>query len=349
MSQKECNEAEELNQYLDSINAGRHPSVEDEELKQLTDLAVFINQSYNQEELPRVLIDEVVDNIAAELQAKKQKRRTHWLYSGFLGTAAAVVIAAFVQFVLPQSVDQNIAQQMDGSIEAPKVVANAKQSEETKSTKPMDTVVTRQAPSKEKTEAPPVVVPVEEKATTSASKALAEIVNVAQSPEIEQKSVALLQEETPKDITMRKNVSMAKAFTNSEQEERTIQPERKSTKIMAMPNQTATSTTIDNTTGIIKQVYSLGNHDEIIITQKLQDESNVKSRQVSKQEKEQRGVKSTVIEPLAKNAKETEKTKETMNRLTTKVDKYDITIEGAKTSEDLKNITESLVEKEMEQ
>jgi hypothetical protein len=344
MSKKECNEAEELNQYLDSINAGRHPSVEDEELKQLTDLAVFINQSYNQEELPRVLIDEVVDNIAAELQAKKQKRRTHWLYSGFLGTAAAVVIAAFVQFVLLQSVDQNIAQQqMDGSIEAPKVVANAKQSEETKSTKPMDPVVTRQAPSKEKTEAPPVVVPVEEKADTSVSKALAEIVNVAQSPEIEQKSVALLQEETPKDIIMRKNVSKAKSFTNSEQEERTIQPERKSTKIMAIPNQTATSTTIDKTTGIIKQVYSLGNHDEIIITQKLQDESNVKSRQVSKQEKEQRGVKNTVIEPLAKNAKET------MNRLTTKVDKYDITIEGAKTSEDLKNITESLVEKEMEQ
>lgn len=348
MSKKEYNEVEELNQYLDSINAGRHPIVEDEELKQLTDLAVFINQSYSQEELPRVLIDEVVDNIAAELQAKKQKRRTHWLYNGFLGTAAAVVIAAFVQFVLPHSVDQNIAQQMDGSIEAPKMVANAKQSEETKSTKPVDTVVTRQAPSKENTEAPPVAIPVEEKTTTSVSKVLAEIVNVAEPPEIEQKSnaVALLQEETPKDITMRKNVSMAKSFTNSYQEERTIEPERKSTKIMVMPNQIATSTTIDNTTGIIKQVYSLGNHDEIIITQKLQDESNVKSRQLSKPEKEQGGVKSTAIEPLAKKAKET---KETMNKLTTKVDKYDITIEGAKTSEDLKNITESLIEKEIEQ
>lgn len=345
MSQKEYNGAEELNQYLDSINAGKHPVVEDEELKQLTDLAVFINQSYSQEELPRVLIDEVVDNIAAELQAKKQKRRTRWLYSGFLGTAAAVVIAAFVQFVLPHSVDQNIAQQMDGSIEAPKMVANAKQSEESNSTKPVDTVVTRQALPKENTEAPPVAVPVEEKATTSASKVLAEIVNVAEAPEMEQKSnaVALLQEEKAKDITMGKKLSMAKSFSNSYQEERTMQPERKVNKIMVMPNQTAKSTTIDNTTGIIKQVYSLGNHDEIIITQKLQDESNVKSRQLSKPEKEQGGVQSTAIEPLAKNAKET------MNKLTTKVDKYDITIEGAKTSEDLKTITESLVEKEMEQ
>lgn len=329
LKDKESNKSEELSQCLDSLNDGRHSIAQDEEIKELVDLAAFVKQSYSQEELPRVLIDEIVDNLATEFQAKKQKRHNRWLYSGLAGTAAAVVIAAFVQFLVPQPTDHNIAQQIDNSMETQKMVAVVDQPSNPMIAESTNTLIPQQVQPPNSTKAP-VDIPTEEKSVASVSKVLAEIINVAESPEIDQKhnQVAILQEERPKDMAMRKSVSMAKTSINSIQEDKDIQPERKIAKMMVMPNQATQSITVDSTSGDIKQVYNLGNHDEIVITQGVSDESRAKSR---------------VVPPLTK------KTKDTVNSLTVKVDKYDIRIEGKKTSEELQKIADSLIEKEIEQ
>lgn len=324
---KESNKAEELSQHLDSLNHGRHPIVQDEEINELVDLAAFVKQSYHQEELPQDLIDKVVDTLATELQGKKQKRHHPWLYSGLVGAAAAVVIAASVQFLLPQPGDHNIAQEMDGSRETPKMAAVADQPSNPIAAESANTMIPQQVPSNPSTEVP-VDVPAEEKSAASASKELVDIIKVAESPEVEQKPtrVAALQEEMPTDKTMRKSVSMGKRAINSLQEAKSLQPERKTTKMLVLPNQAIQSITVDTASGDIKQVYNLGNQDEIIITQG----------------EGQFPTQSTAVSSLS------QETKDGMNSLTVKIDKYNIRIKGKKTLEELGKIAESLIEKEME-
>ena len=307
---KEFNKAEELSQFLDFLNHGNHPIVQDEEIKELVQLASVVKQSYRQEELPQVLIDSVVDQLATELQAEKKKRRTRWLYSGLAGTAAAVVIAAFIQFLVPQALEQQIAQQLDEPKEIQKMVGDTPMIAQT-----TPAIIPKQEPIQEKI---PVAVPMEEKAPPSVSEVLEEIVNVAKTPDIEEKpvQVAALQLEKSADRIMKKSVLMAESPINSLQMEKNSQPEVK--MIMVIPNKTAQSITIDKKSGDIKQVYHLGNHDEIVITQGLTPSL-------------------------------TEKTKDGINSFIVKMGKYTIGIEGKKTLEELEKIAQSLVEKEMKE
>jgi hypothetical protein len=340
---KEYNQAEELSQCLDTLNEGRHPVVADEEIKGLIEVAALVKQSVSQEDVPKLLIDEMVDNLAAEL--REQKRREHWLYGGLVGTVAAVFIAAFVQFLMPQLSENHIARQIDDSMEKQEMVAVADQSSDPMMVEATNGMIPQQVQSGNSTETP-VSAPAEEKSTDPISKVIAEGIHEAELPRIDQKpnQVAILQQETPNAMTTRKSKSMAETGNKSLQENKSMQPERKIAMMMVMPNQAAQSITVDNTSGVIQQVYNLGNNDEIIITQRLlDDESRAKIKE---------GVNQGEIQELADSAAQqpiTKKTKDTMNSLSIKVDKYDITIEGKKTAEELQKIAESLAAKEIEQ
>lgn len=322
---EEFSKAEQLSLYLDSLNDGKYPRIENEEIKELVDLAALVKQSQSPEELPQGLIDEVVDNLAAELQAQKRKRKSYWLYSGLAGTAAAVVVAAFAQFSLPESENHNMAQQMDHSAEAPKIIAAAEQPSQTR----IPEVRIEPAPQpvqSEKQTKTPAVTPVEEKAPASLTAVLGEMIKTPATPpkEENQNQVAILREEIPKEKMLRKNISMDTIALNSLQTEASIPPESKTIKVMAIPNQNLESVTVDKISGEIKQVYHFSSHDEVVITQSIYD-------------------KSKGPQPIIKT------THDQINSLTITIDNYTIKVEGKKSWEELKKIAESLIEKEIQQ
>ncbi len=343
LKDKEYNQADELSQCLDSLSDGKHPIVQDKEINELIEVAALVKQSLIQEELPKVLINEMVEELSTELKAQKQKRRNHWLYGGLVGTAAALLIAAFVQFLLPQSSDNHMAQRVDDSINIPTKVAAVDQF--TDPTIVQSNAMTPQqnqsGNSNSNSTQTPISVPVEEKPSDSVSKVIAEIIREAE-PELDEKpnQVAILQQETPNSMTMQRSVSMAQTRNKSLQESKSFQPEHKIATVMVMPNRKAQSVKVDNTSGMIQQIYNLGNNDKIIITQRLLDEGLVKD---DKQEKVKALAESAATEPFSK------KENGSINRITVKIDKYDITIEGNITPKELQKIAESLAAKEIDQ
>jgi len=241
---------------------------------------------------------------------------------------------------LPQSPDQHIAQQMDGSRETPQMVVPANQSSPNIET-PIG-IIPQQIQSDNRTETP-VPIPTKEKSTESVSKVIAEIIDSAESSKIDQNSnqVAILQQETSNAITMRESEPMEGTGNKSLRANKNIHPERNIA--MVMPNQAAQSVTVDSIHGVIQQVYNQGSDDEIIITQRPLNGSRVKFGYGVKQSEVQASPEGSELQHITKD------TKDMINSLTVKVDKYEVTIEGKKTTADLKKIAESLTSKEIEQ
>jgi hypothetical protein len=339
---KEYNQTDELSRCLDSLHDGERPVIQDGEIEDLLEVAVLVKQSFSQEDLPKLLIDEMADTLSAELRMQKQRQRRHWLYGGLAGTAAAVVIAAFVQFLLPQAPGNHIAQSMDTSLENQQIVAAADSAKAPIAAESPKVVIPQQDQTEESTKAT-VPSPNEDKSVDSVSKVITDIIQGTEVPAIEQKpnQVAILQQQVPNDMMMQKNAARKETSNKSVRASKSIQPEHKMTMMMVMPNQTAQSTTVDNDSGVIQQIYHLDNNDEIIITQRLLDESGLKSKDDAQQTKMQ-VLEKSAIQPF------TEKTKDNSNSITVKVDKYDITIEGKETTAELQKIAASLTAKKLE-
>jgi hypothetical protein len=126
---------------------------------------------------------------------------------------------------------------------------------------------------------------------------------------------------------------MAKIPMNSLQEDKSVQPERRISTMMVMPNQITPAIMVDSTSGDIKQIYHLGGGDDITITQRLANEISADSQQ--SKVKNITGYKE--IQPG------NTKIKNEINSLTVRIDQYNITIEGKKTLEELQKIAKSLI------
>jgi len=337
LDNKELNQAEELSQCLDHCNDGSHPIAEDEEIKELVAIAHLVKQSYHQEVIPHVLIGELVDHLAVELTALKiQKRRTHWLYGGLMGTAAAVLIAAFIQFIVPPTADHHIAQKIDESTETQKKVAVAEQASGPSVSQPTEALIGQQTQSGSSREISNDQS-VEKKGTDKISKVIIDIIQVAEAPKVAQKptQVAMLQPEKPQDIAREKSGLMAKRDVSSLGTDKKRQLEPKFA-IIVLPNQTTQSITVDHASGVIRQVYNQGTTDEITMTQRLLDENITNTKRDIKQGEAQKHAESAALQTIHKD------TQEVMNSLTIKFDQYYITLEGKKTKEDLQKLAETI-------
>ncbi len=340
LKDKEYDQEEELSQGLDQLHDGKQPALQDEEVKELIKLAAAVKQSYQQEELPRGLIGEMADTLSAELGAQKIKRRRNWLYSGVIGTVAAVFIAGFLQFLLPQTPNSNSAQTTDDSIEKQQFAAITDQAANLDIVQPREESTSKQVEADQKEESSNSNM-TDKKAADSLPKVIAEIVQGTEAPPKEDKSnqIAALQQDAPQEIARQRRLFMDEKIVDSPKAE--DQNQSKIDTMVVIPNLEAQSIKIDDVRRVVQQVYHMGSNDEIIITQKMSDDKQIKSKAKIKQGTAQDTVESAAMEPLMKKAGES------MNSITVKVDKYDITIEGKKSAEELQKIADSLTVKEI--
>lgn len=341
-------EEEKISCGLDRLNDGNCPVIADTEIEELIEMAALVKKTHQQEELPRVLIDEIVNNLAAELGEKKQKGRRQWLYGGLACAAATLLIAIGTQFLLPQSFDNNIAQEMDGSAEMKKNVAVVDQGSIPVPQSAKTTIEKQEEPiSSEKI---PIAVPSETtatKSTNSISEALVEIIQVAQPLPEEEKinQVAILEKEIPQEKIMEKNLVRARMNMNFSAQADKYSQTNTENAILVQPNKVAQSLTVDHSSGAIRQVYNEGlyEQEQIIITQRvLVGDSGVKAIESAKQDANKDNSKNSTAPAVYKTNKNHN------NSLTVNIDKYSVTIEGNKTTEELKKIAESLVFKKIE-
>lgn len=337
LNNKEFSQAEELSVCLDHVNGGKRPLTEDDEIKKLVQMADLVKQSYRQEGVPQLMIEDLVGRLATELKMKKQQERhNRWLYGGLVGTAAAIFIASFGQFLSPQAIVNPIAQEMNSTTILQEKDVIAYLSNDPIVSQVTNAMIGQQDQSSNSAEIPATVA-IEKKIADDFSKKNAAIIQVPELPVIDQKpnSIAMLQQEKPTNVMKTKNVLMAKVDSNSLPQDKKSQLESRMS-ILRLPNQVAQSITVDNTSHVIRQIYHQGTNDEIILTQRLVDDSMMETQG----DVIQGQVK--IVAEIAKMQTIMKDTKNMINSLTVKVDKYYVTIEGKKTKEELQKIAQSI-------
>ena len=85
---------EELSVALDQLNCGRIAESNDQEIKELLEIAVLLRNANLPVQPPEHLLTASVERAAAGLATHKASRRNPWLYSGLLGAAAALLVFA---------------------------------------------------------------------------------------------------------------------------------------------------------------------------------------------------------------------------------------------------------------
>lgn len=337
---------EKLSCSLDRLNDGNCPVIADKEIEELIEMAAIVKQAHQQDEVPRLLINEIVNNLAHELGEKKQKSRIQWLYGGLACAAASLLIAIGIQFLSPQAFDKNIAREIDGNWETQKMVTVADQGSIT-IPQSVNPIIEKQAKSisSEKTAITEPVEKTATKSTDSISKVLVEIIQVSPSTPGEEKinQVAILEKEAPKEKNVEKSLMRARmnmSFSVQVDHDSQIKDEK---VILVQPNKVAQSITVDQKSGAVRQVYNEGLDEQIIITQRvvIRDSGAKAMESADKDDNKANSKKSAAIAIYKTNENHN-------NSLTVILDKYSVTIEGNKTTEELQKIAESLVFKKIE-
>jgi len=115
-------------------------------------------------------------------------------------------------------------------------------------------------------------------------------------------------------------------------EEQSNQTEQKISTMLVIPDRKPQSVMIDPDGSVIEQVYHFGSQDEILITQRFHASSETAEN-----------IQQSKVQPFAKQ------NQEQPNRITIKIDQYDITVSGKRTPAELQKIAETLIEKKMVQ
>ncbi|GBG57669.1 hypothetical protein SPFL3102_00970 [Sporomusaceae bacterium FL31] len=317
---KESWQAEELSLCLDALQEGRQSVSQDQEVQELIELAAIIQQAGNQAVVPDILIAEMADVLAIELGEKKQKRRKQWLYGGLAGTAAACFIAAFMQFAVVPHSENYMAQQQNNRPEMQNFnpsVPSGQPTQEVTSEKDLqqDGHIQQSEPNQE----PP---------KSASQQLIAEILPQSEVMDQEKPSdqLALLQQPSS-DVNTRQSALMARTAVIEEQSNQT---EQKISTMLVIPDRKPQSVMIDPDGSVIEQVYHFGSQDEILITQRFHASSETAEN-----------IQQSKVQPFAKQ------NQEQPNRITIKIDQYDITVSGKRTPAELQKIAETLIEKKM--
>lgn len=331
LQDKEIQQAEEVSRGIDMLNEGRKVDTGQREVAKMLEMAGLVKQSYNKEHIPRDLIAGMADTLAAELGAGRKKRRRRWLYGGLAGTAAALFIAVSAHMFLSELSGQQFAQQHDTERQEQQMTVNSAQAGGVGPAAQPE-VHGNPAPENDKPAVaegwknlvPGVVGDIPGKHDVQAPD-----------KEAESNQMAILQEGASGDIH-RSNALLAKSRKRSGAEEK-ISRDGPMDVMLVLPNQTAQSVTVDHENNIIRQVYILDNGDEITVTQTLAAVSGDDT-------------KASVLPPPAdSHTGQSSGGGNLKNSVKVSQGAYDITIEGAKTDEELRLLAASLVAEKIEE
>jgi hypothetical protein len=301
------NTAEKLSAAIDQLNAGQPSVTTDQETAELLAVTALLRNSALPVKPPEHILSATVERAAAGLATHKKPSRNPWLYSGLLGAAAALLVF-FGLHGTPEI--QEIAQQT-----MPAAVPQATPTENTTPVAP--TEKPRSGPPQAKpaspdaTSAPPVAAPsAAPSVTPPAAKPAAPVQPVPTEARAERAATSLKSTIPP---VMPKEKATAGDLT-----------------ALKLPGRTADSITQDSTSGSIRQVFSAGTPQELVITQRKlpagQKDAAVQSEQAATPEM----ARKYSIGPT------------TLKKVVITINDQEITLEGRQTVEELSALAKRL-------
>ena len=292
------NTAEKLSAAIDQLNAGQPSVTTDQETAELLAVAALLRNSALPVKPPEHILSATVERAAAGLAAPKKPSRNPWLYSGLLGAAAALLVF-FGLHGTPEI--QEIAQQtMPAAV--PQATPTEKTTPVAPTEKPRSGPPQAKPASPDATSAPPAAAP--------AAKPAAPVQPVPAEARAERAATSLKSAIPP---AMPKEKATAGDLT-----------------ALKLPGRTADSITQDSTSGSIRQVFSTGTPQELVITQRKlpagQKDAAVQSEQAATPEM----ARKYSIGPT------------TVNKVVITINDQEITLEGRQTVEELSALAKRL-------
>ena len=300
-----------LSDSLDKMNIGIIPEAEDQELSDLLEVAALLRKSGLNAPPPEHILSAAVDRSVAGLAAQKHSHRRSWMYSGFLGAAAALLIF-FGLHGLPSP------QEIASVVTPPPQTVTIPPAEKTRSEAIIpstDTSVPEQSTPSPK---PDSAVPAESSPSASPqpSRPKAPATPSATPPQ-------------PSAVAPSRQETLASPSMKSAPAPRSV--EQAAHSLLRLPGRTPESVTHDSTAGTVRQVYDQGTVKELIITRRITPsvENNKASRKASPR-----------IAAEADSAKSL--TFQDSNKVVIFIKGQEVTLEGRQTLQELTELGEKL-------
>lgn len=314
--------ADQLSRCIDKMNNSQSYQGNERQTAELMEVAELVKKTAPVDAMPSAMVQQTVDILAGELKAQHTNKRRKWLYSGSIGTAAAVLLVTALQLynITPEQ-PESYQPQLEGTVLIEKVAQVPSQTE--------------QQIAKTDTAVPPTeVMKIADGGTDTGTKQAAQADvshsrSVPVKPIAEQKSAAntgadAQTKQTPRVAMAR--IDSSNADSPSLKKAQTAEPK---VAMIALAGRQARSVEVDKASGTIRQVYDMDQAGEVTVTQK-----NIASDAAATSEKPAALMSRSVVQA-------NEATKD--NQVTVTVAGKEVTVEGKMPKEELLKLAENLV------
>ncbi len=261
-------EIEILSESLDKMNIGIIPEAEDQELSDLLEVAALLRKSGINAPPPEHILSATVERSVAGLAAHQHSHRKPWMYSGFLGAAAALLIF-FGLHGLPSP------QEISAVVTPPPQTATISPAEKTRTETLIAPIEKPSAPERPASSPKPDSPPPAESSPSSSTQPSRSQASATPSVTPPQPPAA-----APSRQETHSFPSLKAAPPPRSAEQKPLPAAR---SILRLPGRTPESVTHDSTAGTVRQVYDQGTAKELIITRRITPsvENNKASRKAS--------------------------------------------------------------------
>lgn len=310
---------EELSVALDQLNCGKKAETNDQEAKELLEIAVLLRNASLPVQPPEHLLAASVERAAAGLNAHKTSRRNPWLYSGLLGAAAALLVFVGIHgFPSIQEAVQQTTPPPQSAPASPPVSTIKEALVAEKSLQPPTTVPSPSSPtpSPRLAAAPDKQVTANSPGVASTPPPTANHQPVPTSPEARAESAA--------------SPSLKSTLPPSPPAEKSTPIPLTSLPTLQLPGRTPDSITKDVASGSVRQIFNAGTPQELVITQ----------RRLPQVEKD------AALHSKSQAAPETARKYSTgqtnLNKVVVTINGQEVTLEGRQTVEELAELAKLL-------
>lgn len=325
-------EIEELSCLLDEINTGQDPQSGSPENQELLATAKWIKEAGLTPAPPRQLIEATVDKVLADIKKQPVRRKHPWLYSGALGTAAAVllVIGLNTSLLSPKQPANLVLPPVEIIQSSPQTTAPAQ--EETP-------VAAKEAPQTSPAESSsPAPMPSLAAAPEKPSQPMQSIA-AAPSESVSQKITPDTKTVPSEPDKKRTPYLAARKVAISETQPKEQQPSAASLMKslapqltpLSLPGKQPDTVTIDEASGTVTQIYAKGTPDELVLIQEpLPADTQTAAG------------KTAVADTPSPNRQTKAANQAELHQVSTTLDGQKITIKGRQSEQELLKLTESL-------